>query len=51
MRLLAVGLLLFVLYPSGAFASFTGLVVAVLDGGHHRSSAQHPPGARPNLVI
>jgi micrococcal nuclease len=32
MRFLAVGLLLFVLYPSGALASFIGPVVSVLDG-------------------
>jgi micrococcal nuclease len=32
MRYLAVTLFLFLIYPSGAFAGFTGPVVAVLDG-------------------
>ena len=32
MRYLAVGLLLFVLHPSGVLADFTGPVVSVLDG-------------------
>ena len=32
MRYLVVGLLLFVLHPSGALADFTGPVVSVLDG-------------------
>jgi hypothetical protein len=32
MRYLAVGLLLFVFYPSGALADFSGLVISVLDG-------------------